>query len=239
MSPVSWQAVAASAVAGYAIGSLSPAAAAARLRGADLRGTGSGNPGATNAARTMGTKVGVAVGVLDVAKGYAPVWYFRRHGSPCGQVAGLAAVLGHITSPLLKGRGGKGVATSLGSILALEPIWAIPVLTAFGTTVALTHQVGIGSVVGSMTLVPTSIVLWDGWAGVAFAVGMSGLVVYRHRRNVRGFVALRRSGPVAADRGSEEASGVPVAAGEGSEAASGVPVAVVTEAPADRAAPRS
>jgi hypothetical protein len=131
------------------------------------------------------------------------------------------------------------VATSLGSILALEPIWAIPVLTAFGTTVALTHQVGIGSVVGSMTLVPTSIVLWDGWAGVAFAVGMSGLVVYRHRRNVRGYVDLRRSGPVAVDRGSEEASGVPVAAGQGSEAASAVPVAVVTEAPPDRAAPRS
>ena len=188
LSEVDWPAVVAAAVAGYALGSLSPAAGAARLRGADLRGSGSGNPGATNVARTMGVKVGVVVGALDVAKGYAPVWYFDRYGNPCGQVAGLAAVVGHVTSPLLKGRGGKGVATSLGAILAIEPVWAIPVLAGFGATVALTRQVGIGSVVGSLALVPTSIVLWDGWADVGFAVGMSGVVLYRHRRNVRAFV---------------------------------------------------
>ena len=188
MSEVNWRAVAAAAVVSYAIGSLSPAEAAAKLRGADLRGTGSGNPGATNAARTMGVKVGVAVGALDVAKGFTPVWYFSRYGDPCGQVAGISAALGHVTSPLLKGRGGKGVATSLGAILALEPVWAIPVLAGFGVTVALTHQVGIGSVVGSLTLVPTSLVKRDGWADVGFAVGMSGLVLYRHRRNIRSFV---------------------------------------------------
>ena len=203
LSEVDWPAVVAAAVAGYALGSLSPAAGAARLRGADLRGSGSGNPGATNAARTMGVKVGVIVGALDVAKGYAPVWYFDRYGNPCGQVAGLAAVLGHVTSPLLKGRGGKGVATSFGAILAIEPVWAIPVLAGFGTTVALTRQVGIGSVIGSLTLLPTSIALWDGWADVGFAVGMSGIVLYRHRRNVRAFVdswKVRRAGAP----GSEE-----------------------------------
>ena len=119
------------------------------MRGADLRGSGSGNPGATNAARAMGVQVGVMVGVLDVAKGFAPVMFFNRYGEPCGEVAGIAAVLGHVTSPLLKGKGGKGVATSLGAILAIEPLWAIPVLVSFGATVALTRQVGIGSVVGS------------------------------------------------------------------------------------------
>lgn len=192
VSDVNWPAVAAAAATSYALGSLSPAAAAARLRGADLRGSGSGNPGATNAARTMGVKVGVAVGALDVAKGYAPVWFFSQYGGPCGEVAGLAAVLGHVTSPLLKGRGGKGVATSLGSVLALEPLWAVPVLAGFGGTVALTRQVGMGSVVGSLTLVPTSLVVWKGWSGVGFAVGMSGIVLYRHRRNIRAFVDQRR-----------------------------------------------
>ena len=59
LGDVDWPAVAAAGLVGYALGSLSPAAAAARLRGADLRGTGSGNPGATNAARTMGVKIGV------------------------------------------------------------------------------------------------------------------------------------------------------------------------------------
>ncbi len=189
MSTATWQTTVMAGAVGYALGSLSPAAAAARLRGVDLRGSGSGNPGATNAARAMGVPVGIVVGGLDVAKGYAPVAFFGQYGAPAGHVAGVAAVLGHVTSPLLRGRGGKGVATSLGAILAIEPIWAIPVLAGFGTTVALTREVGIGSVVGSLTLVPTSLVVWDGWAGVGFAVGMSALVVYRHRRNLRSFAA--------------------------------------------------
>jgi glycerol-3-phosphate acyltransferase PlsY len=193
MSEVNWPAVGAAGATSYAFGSLSPAAAAARLRGVDLRESGSGNPGATNAARAMGVRVGVVVGALDVAKGYAPVAYFRQYGQPCGEVAGLAATLGHVTSPLLKGRGGKGVATSLGAILAIEPLWAVPVLVGFGATFALTHQVGIGSVVGSITLVPTSLVIWRGWAGVGFAAGMSALVAYRHRKNIRAFMAERQS----------------------------------------------
>jgi glycerol-3-phosphate acyltransferase PlsY len=198
MGDVDWGAVVIAGVAGYTLGSLSPAAAAARLRGVDLRGSGSGNPGATNAARAMGVQVGVVVGALDVAKGFAPVMFFRQYGEPCGEVAGIAAVLGHVTSPLLKGRGGKGVATSLGAILAIEPLWAVPVLVSFGATVGLTRQVGIGSVVGSLALIPTSLVIRRGWAGVGFAAGMSSLVVYRHRRNIRSFVAtLRDSGAAA------------------------------------------
>jgi acyl phosphate:glycerol-3-phosphate acyltransferase len=202
MSEVNWPALAASAAASYALGSLSPAAAAARLRGVDLRSSGSGNPGATNAARAMGVRVGVLVGALDVAKGYAPVWYFRRYGPPCGEVAGVTAVLGHVSSPLLKGRGGKGVATSLGAILAIEPLWALPVLGTFGATTALTHQVGIGSVVGSLTLVPTSLLVPRGRSGVLFAVSMSALVVYRHRRNIRSYVGQlrgRRGAPLGSD----------------------------------------
>lgn len=187
-------ATAAAAVFGYALGSLSPAAAAARLRGADLRGSGSGNPGATNAARTMGVKVGVAVGAIDVAKGYLPVWFFSRYGDPAPQVAGLAAVAGHITSPLLKGRGGKGVATSLGSILALEPVYAIPVLATFGVTAKATHEVGVGSVVGSLALVPTSLLYWRGAATFGFALGMSGMVLYRHRGNLVRFLEEHRGG---------------------------------------------
>ena len=204
MTEVDWGATATAAVVGYALGSLSPAAAAARLRGVDLRESGSGNPGATNAARAMGVKVGVVVGAMDVAKGYAPVAYFNRYGAPAGEVAGLCAALGHVSSPLLKGKGGKGVATSLGAILAIEPLWAVPVLAGFGATVAVTHQVGIGSVAGSLTLVPTSLVVWRGWAGVGFAAGMSALVVYRHRRNLQAFIEDLRSGQSTMD-GAEAA----------------------------------
>lgn len=193
MNQINWWALLAGALIGYAVGSLSPAAAAARIRGADLRAIGSGNLGATNAARAMGVGVGVVVGLLDVVKGFLPVWFFGRYGDPCGQVAGLAAVLGHVTSPLLKGRGGKGVATSLGAILAVEPLWAVPVLVGFGITVALTRKVGMGSVIGSALLIPTSFVLWDGWAGVAFAVGLAAIVLNRHRRNIRTYLADLRA----------------------------------------------
>jgi glycerol-3-phosphate acyltransferase PlsY len=220
MSEVNWPAVAASAAASYALGSLSPAAAAARLRGADLRGTGSGNPGATNAARTMGVPVGIAVGLLDVAKGYVPVWYFRRYGAPCGEVAGFSAALGHVTSPLLKGRGGKGVATSLGAILAIEPLWAVPAVGAFAAVTAATHQIGVGSAVGSMTLVPSSLVIWRGRSGVGFALAMSGIVLYRHRRNIRSFVAgLRAPGR---DDGTEPAPESAPDAGAGQSSGAGL-----------------
>ncbi len=187
-------AVLVAAFVSYWVGALSPAEAAARIRGADLRGTGSGNPGATNAARTMGVRVGVVVGLLDVAKGFLPVWFFARYGDPAGQVAGLAAVLGHVTSPFLHGRGGKGVATTFGAILAINPLWALPVLVVFGVVVALTHRVGIGSVAGSLTLVPMSLLLHDQGANVAFAVCLTALIVHRHRRNLREFWAGIRQG---------------------------------------------
>lgn len=189
MTDIDWGATLTAGAVSYALGSLSPAAAAARLRGIDIRGSGSGNPGATNATRAMGVKVGLVVGALDVGKGYAPVAYFRRYGQPAGEVAGVCAALGHVTSPLLRGRGGKGVATSLGAILAIEPLWALPVLAGFGVAAGVTHQVGIGSVVGSLTLLPTSLVVWRGWGGLGFAAGMSALVVYRHRRNLAAFFA--------------------------------------------------
>jgi glycerol-3-phosphate acyltransferase PlsY len=231
MSRVNWPAVGASAVTSYALGSLSPAAAAARLRGVDLSESGSGNPGATNAGRAMGVPVGVAVGVLDVAKGYLPAWYFRRHGAPCGEVAGLSAVLGHVTSPLLKGRGGKGVATSLGAILAIEPIWAVPVLVTFGATAAATHQIGIGSVAGSLTLVPTSFVVWRGRSGVGFAVGMSGLVVYRHRQNIRDFASSVRERRAAAGAQDETAGAAAAAPPEAGAATPAAPSGPSTESP--------
>lgn len=180
----SWLALLAAAVVSYALGSLSPADAAARARGVDLHQAGSGNPGATNAGRLMGKKVGIVVGLIDVAKGFLPTWFFSRYGDPAGQLAGLSAVLGHITSPLLHGRGGKGVATSLGAILAIYWPWAIPVVVVALIVYKITHRVGVGSAVGSLVLVPMSLVWFQGWWDVAFAVGLAALVLWRHRRNI-------------------------------------------------------
>ena len=173
------------AVIGYAVGSVNPAAIFARVRGTDLREVGSGNPGATNAGRAFGWRVGVLVALLDMLKGFLPVIAFEAVGLPeAGLVAGVAAVLGHVTSPFLRGRGGKGVATSLGAILAVQPWWAVIALAVFGATFALTRRVGLASVAAALALVPAALWVHSTTAQVAFAVALAVVVVARHRRNL-------------------------------------------------------
>ncbi len=177
-------------VIGYLVGAINPAAIIARALGVDLQSVGSGNPGATNAARAMGPRWGVLVGALDILKGFVPAVVFGALvGQAAGELAGLAAVLGHITSPFLKGRGGKGVATTLGAILGVQPLLAVPVLIAFGIVVVLTHRVGLGAVAGAVALIVSGIVGWAmGWTDAAdlwFAVALGILVLARHQGNIR------------------------------------------------------
>ena len=186
------------AVVGYALGAINPAAIVARVFGVDLRSTGSGNPGATNVGRALGPRWAVLVGVLDVLKGFIPAVLFGTFvGQTSGEIAGLAAVVGHITSPLLKGRGGKGVATTLGAILGVQPLLAVPVLLAFGIGVAVWHRVGLGAVLGAVALIVSGLVGWAaGWldeADMWFAVVLGMLVLVRHQRNLREAWASFRS----------------------------------------------
>lgn len=176
------------AIVGYVIGSINPAAIIARLRGVDYRAVGSGNPGATNISRAMGKKTGVLVALLDILKGFLPALAFGAITGDIAvaEVAGLAAVVGHITSPFLRGHGGKGVATATGAILAIEWVWLIPVLAVFGLTFALVRRMGIASVAGGLTLIPAAI-LWHPKddSQIVFAVVMALLITVRHQSNIR------------------------------------------------------
>ena len=185
-------------VVGYLIGSVNPAAIVARIFHVDLRRTGSGNPGATNVGRALGPRWAVLVGALDILKGFVPAVLFGYlGGQTAGEVAGLAAVLGHITSPFLKGRGGKGVATTLGAILGVTPLLALPVLAAFGIGVAIWHRVGLGAVLGAVMLVVSAIVAYAaGWldqADMWFALVLAAMVLVRHQGNLRQAWAQFRS----------------------------------------------
>lgn len=178
------------AAAGYLLGSINPAVLIARVFGKDLRSVGSGNPGATNVGRALGPRWAVFVGTLDILKGFVPAFVFGALvGEIAGEIAGLAAVLGHITSPFLKGRGGKGVATTLGAILGVQPWFAIPVLIAFGIGIAIWHRVGIGAALAAVVLAVTGILFWlIGWADgsdVTFALLLAALVLARHIRNLK------------------------------------------------------
>jgi glycerol-3-phosphate acyltransferase PlsY len=125
------------------------------------------------------------VGAIDILKGFLPAIVFSAWGPAAAGIAGLFAVLGHIFSPFLGGRGGKGVATTLGAVLGVQPLWAIPMLAAFGVTVAITRKIGLGAVAGAVTLIAIGVF----WAGVpeerAFAIALGVVVIIRHESNLR------------------------------------------------------
>ena len=166
-------------VVGYFIGAINPASIIAKARGIDLNNSGSGNPGATNAARVMGRKTGIIVLIIDLLKGLIPVLAFSHLVNPAlGGLAGFAAILGHMTSPFLKGKGGKGVATTIGVLL-------IPVLVVFAIVFVIVKRTGIASVAGAGALIVTALVDHDDLEMTLFGVLVGLLVIVRHQRNIR------------------------------------------------------
>jgi glycerol-3-phosphate acyltransferase PlsY len=179
-----WLLVSAGAV-GYAVGSLSPATLVARRAGLDLRAIGSGNPGATNVGRALGRRMGAIVALADVAKGAVPAATFGAASASAGLVAGIAAVLGHITSPLLRGRGGKGVATAFGALLGSHPAWALVAIVVWIVGVAVVRVVAVGSVAASLSVLVTAIVVGAGRPALAWAAALFAIVTGRHLGNLR------------------------------------------------------
>jgi acyl phosphate:glycerol-3-phosphate acyltransferase len=139
-------------VVAFLIGSIPVGVLVGRARGVDIRKQGSGNIGATNALRVMGWKVGVPVLLADIAKGVVPVLLARQitHDAPVWVTAtGVAAVLGHCFSPFLAFSGGKGVATALGMILALDWRVGLIAIALFIVVMVFTRYVSLGSVLGA------------------------------------------------------------------------------------------
>lgn len=175
--------------AAYVLGATPTAYLAGRLaRGIDLREHGSRNLGATNVYRVLGWRWAIPVALVDVAKGAIPVALFARWAEtdPWGAVAlGIAAVLGHVFSPYMGFRGGKGVATALGMFLALAPLAVAIALPVWGGTLWLTGYVSLSSIIGVLSVPLTVALLQPGesyvlWASVALVV----LIIFAHRRNI-------------------------------------------------------
>ncbi|MFN2625122.1 MAG: glycerol-3-phosphate acyltransferase [Mycobacteriales bacterium] len=180
------------AVVGYAVGSVSFATLLARRRGVDLRASGSGNPGATNIGRVLGRKAGIAVALADVAKGLVPAALFGLVLHDAGLVAGVAATFGHVTSPLLHGRGGKGVATAGGAILGSHPAWGPLVIVVWLLVVLLTRWVALGSSVAALSVPVFAALLTPRRGDLVWSAALAAIVVARHRRNfVRRWTARR------------------------------------------------
>lgn len=170
-----------------------------RLAGkGDVRKYGSGNIGATNVMRAGGKSLGIATLLLDVTKGFVPVFLAKFFGLPPHLLAfvALTAVLGHMFTPWLKFKGGKGVATALGVALAYHPLMVLPSLAAFLVLVVVTRYVSLGSVVAGLVLIPSAAGVFgpwfclqapetfDSWPIVAWTV-LAFLVIQRHSANIK------------------------------------------------------
>jgi glycerol-3-phosphate acyltransferase PlsY len=193
--------VAASLAAGYLLGGIPFAYLIARARGVDLRGVGSGNIGATNLGRALGKSRGLVCLVLDVAKGFLPVFLLapavagwtgaggERAVELASVAAGAGAVLGHVFTPYLALRGGKGVATSIGVFGALCHWWIGGPVALYVIVRKATGYVSAGSVALAATLPAAALgsrwgELASGWPVVAFAGAAGALILARHRSNI-------------------------------------------------------
>ncbi len=186
------------ALLAYLLGSVIGSLVIGRLRGVDIRTMGSGNPGATNALRTQGMKVGIAVLVIDMLKGWLATGVLAGWPLSLGQppdpalaawsapVCGIAVIVGHLYPVWFGFRGGKGVATFVGAVAGLNAVLLLVFVLTWLAAVILLGFVGFASVLGAVAVAIASAV-GDFPARtplLAFAVTTTALIVYSHRANL-------------------------------------------------------
>jgi glycerol-3-phosphate acyltransferase PlsY len=154
----------------------------------DITRRGSGNIGAANVAREVGLKWGLVTLVLDLLKGFVPIYIFYKylhHSSGVGVlIVSLSTLIGHQYSVFKRFRGGKGVATSLGIFLFLAPMPAIIALSFFIITVYMTDFISLGSMMAVCSM-PLILLLSGGTGYLIFtSLIMAALICFKHRENI-------------------------------------------------------
>lgn len=171
-------------VVSYALGTLPSAIVVARAKGIDITTFGSGNPGASNVARAIGWKYGFLVFLIDAAKGALPAAAALGH-RPTAYLCGAAAILGHIF-PINRGfKGGKGIATGGGVLLALHPPVMVIAVAVWVSVMKLSKKASVASIV-IVPLVLALLAVWGKpmWEILAF-IGIGLLIEIRHVSNIK------------------------------------------------------
>jgi len=180
----------------YLIGSIPTALIVSRrFFGIDIRDYGSGNMGATNTFRVLGSRYGTIVMVMDIAKGIAAASLYNfiayYHNNELERTnfmigLGLAAVIGHIFPIFANFKGGKGVATLFGMLLALQPVIAVCCVGVFLLVLFLTRYVSLSSILGAIMLPVSVLWIWNEHEVMyrIFAVLVGLLVVLTHQKNI-------------------------------------------------------
>lgn len=171
--------------AAYLVGSLPFGYWACLTRGIDIRTVGSGNVGTTNVWRCAGPKLGMLVFLLDVGKGAAPTYAGLALGGPkWGVIAGTAAIVGHSASPFLGFRGGKGVATTLGMLIAATPVTASLVFGFWLLLTLTTRYVSVASISACLFAIATAFARGENpWIQGVFLL-LAALIIVRHKSNI-------------------------------------------------------
>ena len=183
------------ALTGYLLGSIPTGFLVAKARGIDIRTVGSGNIGATNAFRILGKRAGIFVLLVDALKGWvavqvvAPLVAQAIPGAPevyLRITAGIAVILGHNFTCWLRFKGGKGIATSAGVLVALVT-WALLIILGIWIILfLLTRYVSVGSIAASFALPFATWFAQGHDPGLTAVTGaMAALAIYKHRRNIQ------------------------------------------------------
>lgn len=151
----------------------------------DIRNHGSGNAGSTNVFRTLGLKAGIITFFGDSLKGVAAV-YLGRHfgGEQLALLTGLAAIIGHNWPALLKFKGGKGIATTIGVMVVLQPLASIIVIL-FGSFILYRYKYVSLASVTAIALLPVVLYFFEGTDYLLFGLVLAGMAIYRHRGNIQ------------------------------------------------------
>jgi acyl phosphate:glycerol-3-phosphate acyltransferase len=184
------------AFAAYLIGSLPTGYLAGKAKGIDIRAVGSGNIGATNAFRILGKKIGTIVLLVDALKGYAACaglpWVAERLSAGAAAqalwlqvIAGVAVILGHNFTCWLKFKGGKGVATTAGVLLALAPAAAGTAIAIWIITALISRYVSLASIAAAASL-PFAAWFWNSDRIIIVSMAILGVMaILKHRSNIR------------------------------------------------------
>ena len=167
----------------YFIGNISPSILLGKALGIDIKKEGSGNAGTTNALRVLGKKAAVITLIIDIGKGVLAVWLGLRFGNETiGMFCALAVFCGHIWPCVYSFKGGKGVATAFGALLAVNWVMAVITLLIVAIGLAVSRWMSVGSLLGDVYFPITCWFLERDFLYIGMVMAL--IVIIKHRANI-------------------------------------------------------